>query len=253
MYTALANPTPEARYQQYKNHVQETLHQESVQFKERSLQINAKAEPLTKSLQQQLNTFRENGDDLNSRRRMLLEWCIQELEGEPSDSTSIHAVLTEEPKGKVEREDQKKPGYIVNAENNTRNFCHEALEEIKKGEGLSSITRKALLNRCIEEIYMGAPESEKVHMTLLSQSQFKTERNLEQDFQDQLAFVRSERKSLDSEQLALAVEPMTTDIQDRLDSIKHFTSELVELEPRYVQVIAKMHMSWTPFSKREGM
>ncbi|WP_419831923.1 hypothetical protein [Endozoicomonas atrinae] len=84
MYTALANPTPETRYQQYKNHVQEILHQESVHFKERSLQINAKAEPLTKSLQQQLNTSRENGDDLNSRRRVLLEWCIQELEGEPS-------------------------------------------------------------------------------------------------------------------------------------------------------------------------
>ncbi|WP_419831924.1 hypothetical protein [Endozoicomonas atrinae] len=201
---------------------------------------------------------------------------------QPSDSTSIHVILrkvrisplspsvtlgitdtafgkrdlfavslTEEPKVKVEREDQKRPGYIVNAENNTRNFCHEALEEIKKGEGLSSITRKALLNRCIEEIYMEAPESERVHVTLLSQSQFKTERNLEQDFQDQLAFVRSERKSLDSEQLALERKPMTSDIQDRLDFIKHSTSELDELESRYVQVIAEMHMSWTPFSKRD--
>ena len=251
MYTAMANPTPEVRYQQHQNHVQEIQHQETVQFKERSLQINATAEPLTKNLQQQLNTFRENGNNLKHGRRILLEWCIQELEGEPSDSTSIYVTQTEEAKGNVERKDQEKPGYIVNAENNTRNFCHDTLENIKKAEELSSITRKALLNRCMEVINMDAPESERVHVRLQSQSQLKTERGLEQNFQDQLAFFRSERESLNSEQSALEAEPMTTDIQDRLDSIKRFTSELDELDSRYVQVIAQMQMSWTPFSKRD--
>ncbi len=63
---------------------------------------------------------------------MLLDWSVQELEGEPSDGTSIHVTHAEETMEKVEREGQKKPGYIVNAENNTKNFCHDILETIKK-------------------------------------------------------------------------------------------------------------------------
>ncbi len=57
MYTAMEQPSPESRYQQYQNHVKETLHQESVQNKERSLCTNTEAEPLTNHLQLQLNEW----------------------------------------------------------------------------------------------------------------------------------------------------------------------------------------------------